>query len=314
MLDSKLKIAVLAGGVGTERSVSLESGASVAKALSGIGEVVVSDIGPNNLSILDDSSIDLYFIALHGAFGEDGKLQKILDVKGLAYTGSGAKASELAFNKMASKKVFVQNEVICPTAIEFYGDIKSIKKIPSSNGKYVVKPTKEGSSFGVSIVKGWENALTTAKECYQKFGNCMIEEFISGMELTVGILAGQVLPIIEIRPKNEFYDFNAKYIDDKTEFVFDTIENAELVGKIQKAAMTCFKAIGAKDFGRVDFILDKNNKFYALEINTIPGMTSHSLLPKAAAKIELSMSDLCRKVIESVLKEKNTLKKSAALI
>jgi D-alanine-D-alanine ligase len=310
MLDSKLKIAVLAGGVGTERSVSLESGASVEKALLAIGtDVVVSDIGPSDLSILDDSSIDLFFIALHGAFGEDGKLQKILDTKGLVYTGSGARGSELAFNKMASKKAFVEHGVVCPPAIEFFCDAKTIKKFNSADGKYVVKPTKEGSSYGVSIVSGWENALTAAKACYKKFGNCMIEEFICGRELTVGILAGQVLPIIEIRPKNEFYDFNAKYIDDKTEFVFDTIDNEELVEKIQKTAMTCFKATGAKDFGRVDFILDKNNKFYVLEINTIPGMTSHSLLPKAAAKVGLSMSDLCQKVIESAMAAKMRRKK-----
>lgn len=302
MLDSKLKVAVLAGGVGRERQVSLESGASVEKALSQSGaEIIVSDIGPENLGVLDDGTIDVFFLALHGAFGEDGGLQKILDARGLVYTGTGARGSELAFDKMASKKVFVERGLVCPHAIEFDGDIAAVQRFETASGKYVVKPTKEGSSFGVSIVKGWEAVPSAAEKCLEQFGSCMIEEFISGHEITVGIAAGRTLPIIEIRPKNEFYDFQAKYIDDRTEFVFDTIENAGLESEIKRAAMDCFAAIGGRDFGRVDFMLDKDNRFFVLEVNTIPGMTSHSLLPKAARKAGFSMSMLCEQIIESAM-------------
>jgi D-alanine-D-alanine ligase len=168
-------------------------------------------------------------------------------------------------------------------------------------GKCVVKPIRQGSSVGVSIVSDVREAVETARRTAQEFGDCMIEEFIAGRELTVGILCDKALPIIEIRTKASFYDYHAKYFDEQTQFLFDTVTEPALARQIQSAAMDCFVALGCRDFARVDFILGRNDRAYALEVNTIPGFTSHSLLPKAAAKAGLSMSDLCVRIVEAAI-------------
>ncbi len=305
---NKIKVAVLAGGIGPEREVSLQSGRCVTGAMKDAGlNVITSDIRPDDLRILDDKSIDVFFLALHGKFGEDGQLQKIFEERGLTYTGSGPKASETAFHKMMSKKLFVEGGVVTPKAVEFDSKINADKlkgKLKKIGSKFVVKPITQGSSVGISIIDGVEEATAASESCLKEFGDCMVEEFIKGRELTVGILCGQALPLIEIRPKAKFYDYKAKYIDDSTEYLFDTINDANVVKKIQNAAMDCFNVLGCRHFSRVDFILADDNTAYALEVNTIPGFTTHSLLPKAAAKAGLPMSRLCVKIIEAALKEK----------
>jgi D-alanine-D-alanine ligase len=165
--------------------------------------------------------------------------------------------------------------------------------------KYVVKPLRQGSSVGISIVTDPRQAVAAAQKTCIEFGDCMIEKFISGREVTVGILEDQALPIVEIRSKTGFYDYQAKYIDERTEYLFDTIDNAVLSAKIKTAALDCFNALGCRHFARVDLILGKDDIPYALEVNTIPGFTTHSLLPKAAAKAGLSMSDLCVRIVDS---------------
>ncbi len=303
-----MKTAVLMGGIGEERKVSLQSGKCVAEALKQAGvNVVAADITPDNMDVLDDGSIDIFFVALHGKFGEDGQLQQVLEDKSLVYTGSGPKASRLAFDKTASKEAFVKAGVLTPAVIEF--DVRSnIRKIEKQlqrfGDKFVVKPIRQGSSVGVSIVKGADAAIAAAQRCLGEFGDCMIEKFVAGRELTVGVLCGETLPIIEIRAKNGFYDYQAKYIDDNTEYLFDTIKDAAIEDKIASAAMDCFNALGCRHFARVDFILTDDGNAYALEVNTIPGFTTHSLLPKAAAKIGLSMSDLCVRIIKTALEDK----------
>ena len=177
--------------------------------------------------------------------------------------------------------------------------------------KYVVKPLREGSTIGISIENDPKQAVEAAKKCAAEFGDCMIEEFVPGTEITVGILGKQALPIIEIRPRAGFYDYHAKYIDDKTEYLFDSLNNPVLVDKIQKSAIDCFNALGCRGAARVDFIIGGEDIPHVLEINTIPGMTSHSLLPKAAAKIGLSMSRLCLKIVELALAEATVAHKSA---
>jgi D-alanine-D-alanine ligase len=303
-----LNIAVLMGGIGSEREVSLNSGRSVAAALKEAGmKVVEADIAPDKLEILDESGIDVFFIALHGQFGEDGQLQQIMEDKGLVYTGSGPIASRTAFDKMACKKVFSEAGVVTPTAIEIKNGISDAeieKQLKVLGDKYVVKPLKQGSSVGVNIVSGKKKPVEAARKCLEEFGDCMIEKFIPGREMTVGILCGEALPIIEIRPKDIFFDYHAKYVDDRTEFLFDTIETTALNANIKSAAMDCFNALGCRHFARVDFILDSDEIAYALEVNTIPGFTSHSLLPKAAAKMGISMSRLCVKIIEAAMEDK----------
>jgi D-alanine-D-alanine ligase len=298
-----LKVAVLFGGIGTERDVSIQSGRCVAEALRQGGfRVVTADVRPDNLDILQDGSIDLFFPALHGLFGEDGRLQQILEDRSLLYTGSGPAASRLAFDKMASKKLFERVGVATPRVIEFSAgsDIRRIEEqLRHFAQKYVVKPVRQGSSVGVSIVSTGAEALVTARQTLAEFGDCMIEQFICGREVTVGILCGRALPIIEIRTQNSFYNYQAKYVDEGTQFLFDSIEDPGVAARISRAAMDCFNALGCRHFARVDFILSEEGVPYALEVNTIPGFTSHSLLPKAAAKTGLSMSQLCVKIVEA---------------
>jgi D-alanine-D-alanine ligase len=301
---NKSKVAVLCGGVGEERQVSLESGQAVFDALNSAGvNVFKYDITPENLEIFDDKSIDVFFLALHGRFGEDGNLQQILEDKSLAYTGSGPKACFNAFDKMISKKLFAEAGLLVPKAIDFNSSIKADALLDrlKENTKYVVKPVRQGSSVGVSIVQGVTETIETAKDCLAEFGSCMIEEFIQGREVTVGILCDQVLPIVEVKTKQGFYDFHAKYIDDKTQYLFDTIDDQELIKKLNDAAMSCFNILGCRHFARIDFIVSKDNRPFVLEANAIPGLTSHSLLPKAAKKVDISMAQLCLKLIETAL-------------
>lgn len=291
------------GGIGEERDISIQSGTCVAKALKQAGfNVITSDIGPENMDILEDDGIDVFFIALHGKFGEDGKLQQILEDKSLLYTGSGPTASRLAFDKMESKKAFAKAGVITPKAIIFdqRTDAKELtKELPLLGEKFVVKPIRQGSTVGVTIVDDPGSAVADARQCLKTYGDCMIEKYIDGREITVGILGKRPLPIIEIKTKTGFYDYEAKYIDEQTQYLFDTIDDAKLAEKIAAAALDCFNALNCRHFARADFILTKNRVPYVLEVNTIPGFTSHSLLPMAAAKTGLSMSDLCTKIIEA---------------
>jgi len=299
---SKITVAVLAGGIGSEREVSIQSGKCVAEALKEADfKVVTADIRPDGLEILNDTSIDVFFPALHGKFGEDGQLQQIFEDRSLLYVGSGPTASRLAFDKMASKMLFEDAGVSTPSAIEFDSETNTNQleeQLLHLTNKYVVKPIRQGSSVGVSIVSSPQEAVEAARETYSKFGDCMIEEFVQGREVTVGILHGRPLPIIEIRVKSGFYDYHAKYFDEQTEYLFDTVTDTD-AANLSRAAVDCFNALGCRHFARVDFLLGNDRIAYALEANTIPGFTNHSLLPKAAAKAGLSMSELCSNIVEA---------------
>ncbi|MHC4144067.1 MAG: D-alanine--D-alanine ligase family protein, partial [Planctomycetota bacterium] len=244
----------------------------------------------------------------------DGQLQQILEDKSLLYTGSGSAASKVAFDKMASKKLFDDVGVLTPAAIEFCPetDVRQLElQLHDLADKYVVKPVKQGSSVGVSIVSTPYEAITAAQKTLSEFGDCMIEEFVSGREVTVSILCGRALPIIEIRTQSSFYDYHAKYVDDQTQYLFDTVTNQVVAADINRTAIDCFDALGCRHFGRVDFVLSDDRIAYVLEVNTIPGFTyvlevntipgftTHSLLPKAAAKTGLAMSDLCTEIVEA---------------
>jgi len=299
------------GGIGAERDISIRSGNCIARALKKTGlNVVTADIRPESLDILDDASIDVFFPALHGEFGEDGQLQGILERKALVYTGSGPEASRLAFDKLAGKRCFAKAGITTPGVIEFAPGIKRKEleeQLLSLGGKFVVKPVRQGSTIGVTIVDDPKSAIAAARSCWNKFGNCMVEEFIAGREITVGILEGRALPIIEIKTKTGFYDYQAKYLDEQTEFLFDTIKDQVLVAKIKQTALDCFGALGLRHFARVDLILGQDGKVYALEVNNIPGFTERSDLPKAAEKAGISMSQLCLRIVEAALKEAENL-------
>jgi D-alanine-D-alanine ligase len=282
----------------------------VAEALAAGGfDVVESDIRPDDMSVLDRDDIDVFFLALHGRFGEDGRLQQVMEDRGLIYTGCGPEASRLAFDKVASKRLFAEAGVDVAPSIEFTSsdDFDRLpQRLASLGSRFVVKPIREGSSVGVHIVDGPAEAATCARAVYGEFGDGMIEAFISGCEITVGVLDRQTLPIIEIRSKSGFYDYQAKYVDEQTEYLFDTIAEPETVAKASRAALVCFDALGCRDFARVDFIVTADGTPYALEVNTIPGFTSHSLLPKAAAKTGLSMSDLCGRIVRTAFSAKSS--------
>ena len=303
------KVAVLFGGIGSEREVSLNSGQTVAKALTSAGiETVAADITPDNLSILDDNTIDAFFIMLHGRWGEDGQLQKILEQKRLTFTGSGSKASQLAFDKGESKKAFLSAGLPTLPYISVNTDsdwVQAETKLKNIGNKFVVKPACEGSSTGIEIVSGISETIAAAKNCTASYGKTVIEKYAKAREFTVGILAGEALPIIEIRPKQAFYDYNAKYIADTTEYLFDTLEDKKIVADMSSAALKCFDQLGCQGYARVDFLLTEDNKFYILEINTIPGFTSHSLLPKAAAKHGYSLPELCEKILADALNQRH---------
>lgn len=298
------RVAVLMGGVGEERKISLQSGSCVADALTEAKlNVVTADIRPDNLDILQDADIDVFFIALHGRFGEDGRLQQILEDRELIYTGSGPNASRLAFDKMAAKKIFAEAGLATPQALELGPEMNLQgleNQLPQLADRYVIKPLRQGSTIGISIVDEPKSAVVAVQNCRERFGDSMIEEFIPGREITVSILEKRTLPIIEIRTRTGFYDYHAKYNDERTEYLFDTIKDEALTEKINSAALESFHALNCRHFARVDMILSDHGVPYVLELNTIPGFTTHSLLPKAAEKIGLPMSSLCVKIIEAV--------------
>lgn len=290
------------GGVSREREISMQSGKCVEEALKKAGvNVVTSDIKPDRLEILDDKTIDVFFNALHGTFGEDGQLQEILESKGLVFTGSPAKASRLAFDKWISKDLFASVGIVTPDAVLFetkLTDTEVENKIRRLGTKLVVKPLREGSTIGISITDTPQQAIAAARKCSAEFGDCMFEKFIPGREMSVSVIGNLALPIIEIRPQAGIYDYHAKYIDDKTQYLFDTITQPGIVNKIHETAVDCFNVLGCRSAARVDFILADDGKPYVLEINTIPGMTTHSLLPKAAEKAGIPFDQLCLAMVE----------------
>ena len=302
MEASPLKVAVLMGGPGSEREISVQSGGAVLKALSEAGiDHVAWDVQPDALQFLEDPSITLFFIALHGEFGEDGQLQRILEKRGLLYTGSGPDASELAFDKLASKRVFERQGVPCPRAIEFTEGLDATGlqiQLQPFEDKIVVKPPRGGSSLGVQIVARDVDLWNLCRRTLADYGSCMVEQFIAGRELTVSILDECALPVIEVQPARPFYDYHAKYVDDGTRYLFDTLSEAESHA-LQQQALRCFEGLGLRHFGRIDFILSPEGVAYCLEANSIPGLTSHSLLPKAAQKAGHSMSDLCCSIVDA---------------
>ena len=304
-----IKIAVLSGGIGAEREVSLQSGKNIADAVSAVGfKVIRSDITPADMSILDDASIDIFYLGLHGKFGEDGTLQKILEDKNLVFTGSGSRASAAAFDKSKSKQVWKKENIkvagdICINSAEQVKDLA--EKLAAISDKFVVKPITQGSSVGVEIISGAESAAEAAIKCFAEYGDCMVEEFVEGVEVTVGIVLGETLPVIEVRPKTKFYDYQAKYIDDATEYLFDTITDSSLVDSMNEIALKCYRSLGCRHISRVDIIVDKNNTPYVLEINTLPGFTNHSLIPMAAKKSGMDSPTLCKKIIEAAINDAN---------
>jgi D-alanine-D-alanine ligase len=299
MLDiTGKKIALLKGGPGNERHVSIKTAESVAEALRSVGaDVVEVDVSGPEFDMPEDSFIAMNLI--HGTFGEDGEIQAILEARGFRYTGAGVITSRIAFDKALSKEKFIAAGVPTPKS--------QIYKLDGSEPltislPLVSKPPCEGSSVGVNICRTeaeWQKAIELAK----KYGAVtLVEEFIEGKELTVGILGDQVLPVIHIEPADGFYDMNNKYPwmngTGKTQYHCPAELDAETTQRVQAAAMAAFKSCGTEVYGRVDVMLRHDGSPFVLEINTIPGMTSSSLLPKAAKALGIDFPELCVRIIE----------------
>jgi D-alanine-D-alanine ligase len=291
------KIAVLMGGPGSERDVSLATGRGVSKALRSLGtEVVEVDVHDENFALPKD--VDLAFITIHGTFGEDGQLQEILEKRGVAYTGDGVEASRAAFDKILSKEKFREHGVVTPE-----WEVIEVGQRPTISVPLVVKPARQGSTVGVVIVKDASELDSAMAEAAKYDRKLLIEKFVSGRELTIGILGDQALPILEIIPKGGFYDFNNKYpflnpqAGGGAEHVCPARIDPNKTKQVQKQALHAFRALGLVVYGRVDVLLPDSGNPSVLEVNTIPGMTEASLLPEAAAAAGINYVDLCARII-----------------
>lgn len=297
-----LDVTVLMGGPSSEREVSIWSGTAIADALERLSHRVTrADITPNDTSALDRPGIDVVFIALHGEFGESGEVQAMCEARGLAYTGSPPRASEMSMDKAAAKQISKRAGVATPDWMiveDFHTPEQVAEWLPQLPPPVVLKPVDGGSSVDIVIARDGAQRDLVLGEMLDRYGRVMLERFIPGRELTVSILGDQTLPVLEIIPGREFYDYTAKYADAAgTRYVFDHGLPAKLTQAVQRDAWTVHSALGCRDMSRVDFILDENNTLQFLEINTIPGFTIHSLLPMAAAKVGISFDQLCDRLV-----------------
>ncbi len=305
-MDKQLLIAVLMGGPGSEREVSLASGTAVLEALQSEGlNAVGVDVTTRELDLPEGTG--LCFNVIHGTFGEDGDMQEVLEKMNMPYTGAGIESSRVAFDKVASKEVFVANNV--PTPASEIIDCSAGVNLPKMALPYVVKPPREGSSVGVHIVKTEDEALTAIEDAAKYGDEVLIEQFVQGKELTVGVINDEVLPVVHIAPRSGFYDMNNKYPwmndDGGTDYYCPAELDEATTAKVQKAAIDAHRALGCEIYSRVDVLLDADGNPYVLEANTIPGMTASSLLPKAAKVAGYDFGPLCQKIAELSLAERS---------
>ncbi len=295
------KIAVLMGGTSSEREVSLSSGKNVAEALASLGtyEVTPVVLEANDLSALPEGT-DAVYIALHGGWGENGGVQAALDARGIPYTGPGAESSRIAMDKVKTKMVLELKGVpTAPWSLAAPGTPASPLPLP-----VVVKPPCDGSSVGISKVSTpgeWPAALEAAVAAMAAPGNALVEEYVPGREMTVGIIDGMALPAIEIVAKGGWYGYEEKYNSNETRYPFladsDKPSDHALEAKLQELALAAYRALGCRGVTRVDFRVSPLGRCYVLELNTSPGFTAHSLVPKAGMKTGLTFAGVCDRIL-----------------
>lgn len=300
--NQSVDITVLMGGSSSERDVSLVSGTAVADALEECGHAVTrADITPWHTDALDREGIDVVFIALHGDFGESGEVQRLCEARELCYTGSPPSASMFGMNKAASKQVFKREGLMVPgwAVIEEFTPVDEARETIDALGlPLVVKPVSGGSSVDVAVCRDRRAVKEAVEHVLDTYARVLVEAYIPGAEYTVGILGDEPLPVIQIVPAAGFYDYYSKYADEaETRYVFDHALDTETADTLKRTALAAHRVLGCRDFSRVDFILDADNVPWILEINTIPGFTSHSLLPKAAEKAGISFPALCDRIV-----------------
>ena len=296
---NQFQVTVLLGGRGAEREVSLRSGAAVARALRALGHGV-DEVDPAGESWELPTKTEVVFLALHGEYGEDGQVQSRLETLGVPYTGTNAVGSALAFDKVRSKELFQQHQITSPRGVL----IDSPTSAPPGTipAPWILKPAAQGSSVGLNRVEGeagWNVALA---DSLRYGGAVLCEECIQGRELTVGVLDGAALPVVEVRPKAGGYNYENKYTPGATDYFCPADLPNEVAAHVQALGLRAFEAVGARDFGRVDVMLNAEFKPYVLEVNTLPGMTETSLLPKAAEVAGINFNALCQCMLELALR------------
>jgi D-alanine-D-alanine ligase len=291
----KLTITLMLGGASAEREVSLRSGAAVARALRSLGHLV-RELDPKDETWALPAGTEVVFLALHGTYGEDGGVQQQLDELGVPYTGCDPVASRLGFDKLLAKQRFVAAGV--PTARSTTLNGRTTGWPSGWQPPVVLKPARQGSSVGLQFVERTENLPAALAEALRYDSEVLMEERIVGREATVGILGGVALPVIEVRPKAGVLDWNNKYTAGATEFFCPGRFEPAVIAAVQAAALAAFRAIGGRDYARVDTIVRPEGQPVVLEVNTLPGMTELSLFPRAAAAAGISFAELCQKMID----------------
>ena len=296
------KVAVMMGGSSAEREISLQSGQAVFEALQRQKvDAHIVDPQENLMTQLATGNFDRVFIALHGRGGEDGLMQGLLETLELPYTGSGVLGSSLAMDKCRSKRVWQSHELPTPAFVELNEHSDRENVVEYLGLPLIVKPVREGSSYGASKVKELGELKNAWRQAHKYDERVMAESWVVGSEYSVSILGDDVLPMVRLETPREFYDYEAKYIADTTQYHCPCGLDTDVERELGKLAFEAFKALDASGWGRIDFILDAENKPWLIEVNTIPGMTSHSLVPMSAKQAGMSFDDLTLRILAASL-------------
>jgi D-alanine-D-alanine ligase len=296
-------VGVLLGGLSKEREISLKSGQAVLDALLVKGyDAVPVDVGRDVDAALQDKGVEVAFLALHGRYGEDGSIQGLLEIRGIPYTGSSVLASALAMDKYLTKELVRRIGIAVPDDYFFDAvsdDLKTFLKKNTFSYPLIVKPSREGSTIGIARAEDDSQLQAAITAAARLDSRVLVEKFVQGREVTVGILNGQPLPVLEVRPKKGFYDFEAKYTVGATEYFCPADLPPALASRLQEDSLKVYRLLSCEGVARADFIISESQTPYFLEINTLPGMTATSLVPKAARAAGISFEDLVEKILLS---------------
>lgn len=305
-----LRVVVLYGGTSAEREISLQSGRAVAQALASRGHTVTQlDPAETDIATFAWNQQDAAFVALHGTFGEDGQVQEILEQLGIPFTGSDSVSSRLAFSKSATKERFLQHAVPTPSYVLVHKSDtnEKIRQHADAIGyPLVVKPDAQGSSLGVSLVRSANELDAALTRCFDLDAFCLLEVAVPGTEWTLGMLDDNALPLIQIETNHEFFDFDAKYQDHETRYCFEFELTGNVIQLLETVGRQACQVLGTRGLARVDIRLDRCNQPWVLEVNTIPGLTDHSLVPKAASRLGIDFPTLCESALRSCLRLEST--------
>ena len=298
MRDNFGKVAVLMGGDSNERAVSLLSGGAVFLALKRLG-IEAEAFDPSDRDINEIQSYNRVFITLHGRGGEDGSVQAFLKSKNVAYTGSDSLSSAIGMDKIKTKLLWRSLNIPTPDFLQVNEKTSYIEILDAISVPFFIKPSNEGSSIGIDKIKNEKQYQEAFLKTSKIDTNVIVEKFVDGEEFTVAIVNGKTFPVIKIKPSNEFYDYEAKYIKDDTQYICPSGIEKNKEASISEEALKAFKVVGCSSWGRVDFMMDKAGRHYFIEVNTSPGMTSHSLVPMAAKEAGINFDQLVLEILKT---------------